>query len=167
MIGFKEIKVKEIENAVKLIGSDWMLITASDGERINTMTASWGNLGVLWGKNVITCYIRPQRYTFEVAEKTDRISFSFFGEEHRAALNYCGKYSGRDKDKFKEAGLGVSFIDGTPIINEAKMVLVCRKLYADFIKKENFLESGPLVNYKNEDFHKFYICEIEMVLVKK
>ncbi len=166
MNGFKEIKATDVENAVKLIGSDWMLITASDGERTNCMTASWGSLGVLWNKNVCTCFIRPQRHTFGIAEKTDRLSFSFFGEEYRKALSFCGSRSGRDTDKFAETGLDVSFVDGTPIINQAKLVLVCRKLYSDFIKKENFIDNKLLSNYKNDDFHKFYVCEIEKVLLK-
>ena len=43
MNGFREIDIKELQdNVVKLIGSDWMLITAGDAEKQNTMTASWG-----------------------------------------------------------------------------------------------------------------------------
>ena len=51
------------ENVFSLIGDRWMLITAGNGEVCNTMTASWGGLGILWGAPVATCYIRPQRYT--------------------------------------------------------------------------------------------------------
>ena len=166
MNGFKEINATEVENSVKLIGSEWMLITAGDGENINCMTASWGSLGVLWNKNVCTCFIRPQRHTFGIVEKTDRISFSFFGEGYRKELSFCGSRSGRDTDKFAETGLSVSFVNETPIINEARLVLVCRKLYADFIKKENFVDPALLSNYKYGDFHKFYVCEIEKVLLK-
>ena len=55
-------------NPFESIGRKGMLITATkeDGT-YNTMTASWGGVGVLWGKNVCTLYIRPQRYTFEFA----------------------------------------------------------------------------------------------------
>ncbi len=34
----------------------------------NTMTASWGGLGVLWNKPMATIYVRPQRYTFQFLE---------------------------------------------------------------------------------------------------
>ncbi|MBQ8140384.1 MAG: flavin reductase [Clostridia bacterium] len=166
MNNFKEITPYEIENAMKLIGKDWMLITAAKENNINTMTASWGDMGVLWGKNVCTVYIRPQRYTFEFVESSDRLSLSFFDEKYRGALKYCGTKSGRDCDKLADTGLTSTMIDGVPIINEAKLVLVCRKLYADDLKKDKFLVDEPLSNYKNDDFHRFYICEIEKVLTR-
>ena len=86
MKGFREILPNELENSIKLIGGDWMLITAADGEKVNTMTASWGCLGVLWNKNVCVAYVRPQRYTYEFIEKASTMSFSFFEEKYRDAL---------------------------------------------------------------------------------
>lgn len=166
MYSFKEIDPLELENAMKLIGSDWMLITAANNEKVNTMTASWGSLGVLWRKNVCTVYIRPQRYTYEFVENTDKLSLSFFDEKYRSALNFCGSHSGRDCDKFAETGLTPTNVNGTPIISEAKLVLLCKKLYADDIKRENFLSDEPLYTYEKNDFHRFYICEIEKVLLK-
>ena len=60
----KPIDPKAIDqNVFSLIGEKWMLITAGTAERCNTMTASWGGLGVIWGAPSATCYIRPQRYT--------------------------------------------------------------------------------------------------------
>ena len=46
------------------IGGDWMLITAGTQETgYNTMTASWGHLGSIWGhqKDALTSvvYVRP------------------------------------------------------------------------------------------------------------
>ena len=161
---FKEITPHELENAMKLIGKDWMLITASDGNNTNTMTASWGSMGVLWNKNICTVYIRPQRYTYTIVENSERLTLSFFDEKYRPALQYCGTRSGRDCDKFKDTGLTLANIEGTPAICEARLILVCKKLYADDIKKECFTSSEPLSNYKENDFHRFYICEIEKVL---
>ncbi len=58
-MAFKEVDIKSLTfNPFTKIGSEWMLITAGDQSGYNTMTASWGGLGVLWGKNVATCYIR-------------------------------------------------------------------------------------------------------------
>ena len=163
---FREILPSELENAIKLIGEDWMLITAADGEKVNTMTASWGCLGVLWNKNVCVAFVRPQRYTYEFVEKADTVSFSFFDEQYRNALRFCGSHSGRDCDKFKETGLTYSFDGETPIIEEARIILECRKLYADDLKKDNFILPEPLANYKNDDFHRFYICEIQRALIR-
>ena len=166
MAEFREIAPTEIENTIKLIGDDWMLITASDGERVNTMTASWGCLGVLWNKNVCIVYIRPQRYTYEFTEKSDKISLSFFTPEYKNALRFCGTKSGRDYDKFKETGLTLLFDGDVPIIGEADLVLECKKLYADDLKEDKFLAPELLVNYEKKDYHRFYICEIEKILKK-
>ena len=113
-----------------MIGEQWMLVTAGTAERCNTMTASWGGLGVLWGKPVATVYIRPQRYTLEFVEREDCFTLSFFGEEYRKALALCGSKSGRDVDKVKECGFTVAGAAcGAPYFEEAGLVLVCKKAY--------------------------------------
>ena len=88
-------------------------------------------------------------------------------EKYRDSLRFCGSHSGRDCDKFTETGLTYEFDEDTPIIEQAKLIVECRKLYADDIKKNNFIISDPLVNYKDGDYHRFYICEIEKVLVRE
>ena len=165
--GYKEIAAEELENAVKLIGKDWMLITARDGEKVNAMTASWGGLGELWHTPVAFCFVRPERHTYGLCEKEDRISLAFFDEEYRSALTFCGRNSGKDMDKLKEAGLTTSEIDGVPVINEAKTLLICRKLYADDIKESCFVDRSMLKYYEKEGFHRVYILAIEKVLKKK
>ena len=163
----REITPFEIGNVMKLVGKDWLLITASDGERVNTMTASWGLMGVLWHKNVCTVFLRPQRYTKQFVDKAERISLSFFDEQYRDALKFCGTKSGRDYDKFAETGLTLTETDGVPTIREAKLTVICRKLYADTIREEAFLEDSPLACYPQKDYHTFYVCEIEKVFVRE
>ena len=163
----REISPYEIDNAMKLIGKDWMLISAEKDGAVNTMTASWGSMGVLWNKPVCTVFIRPQRYTYEFAESTDTLTLSFFDESYREALKFCGTKSGRDYDKLRECGLSYELCGRAPIINEARLVIVCKKLYADDLKEEKFLTPEPLSNYKAGDFHRFYICEIEKVLIRE
>ena len=103
---FKEISVSELnKNAFKLIGKDWMLITSGTEEKLNTMTASWGGLGVIWNTNVSFIFVRPQRYTFEFLEENDYYTLSFFGDEYKKVLSYCGKNSGRNVDKISATGL--------------------------------------------------------------
>ena len=167
MIGFKEIPISGASDAIDLIGKEWMLIGAADGEGANAMTASWGTLGTLWRFPVCICFIRPQRYTFGLAEQNDRLSFSFFGEEKRDALAYCGKYSGRDGDKLKATGLDYELVDGTPVFADARMTLICRKLYADDLKENCFIDKNVLSHYAEKDYHRFYVCAIEKVLVKE
>ena len=164
---FKEISPYELDNALKLIGKDWMLITARDGEKVNAMTASWGCLGVLWNRPIAVCFIRPQRHTFGLAEEQDRLSLAFFGQNRRDALSLCGTKSGRDCDKISEAGFTTSDADGVPVINVAQILVIGRKLYADYIKEDCFIDNKMLDFYKEKDFHKAYVLEIEKVLVKK
>ncbi|NCC69149.1 MAG: flavin reductase family protein [Clostridia bacterium] len=149
------------ENVFSLIGDRWMLITAGEGETCNTMTASWGGLGVLWNRNVATVYIRPQRYTYEFIERSKCFTLSFFGEEYRPQLKLCGSKSGRDIDKVKECGFTVkTTAGGTPYFAEAELVLVCRKLYYSDMDPAHFLDGTIEENYKNHDYHRMFIGEI-------
>ena len=69
---FKEISVKDVkENFVKLIASDWALLTAGDENAFNTMTVSWGSIGELWGKDMATVYVSPQRYTKKFIDENE------------------------------------------------------------------------------------------------
>ena len=163
---YKEIPVYEMENVQKLIEKDWMLITARDGDRVSGMTASWAGLGELWNTHVAFCFIRPQRYTYNLTEREDYVSLAFFDEEYRPALSLCGTKSGRDTDKLTEAGLTAGEIDGVPVIEEAKMIVIGKKLYADYIKEDSFTDEMPLQYYEKRDFHRFYVYEIKKVLVK-
>lgn len=168
-LGFTAIPPEEIGNAISLIGTDWMLITAKDtqNQRVNAMTASWGCMGVLWNKPICVCFIRPQRHTFTLAEQNERLSLAFLGDGYREALKLCGTKSGRDLNKPEAAGLHTSALDGVPIIEEAELLLIGRKLYADDLKKDAFLDPSLLSNYKNDDYHRIYVLEIESVYRKQ
>ncbi len=89
------------ENAIKLIGEEWMLIAAGNADRFNMMTASWGMMGFLWNKPVVTVFVRPQRYTFEFMENNAYFTLDFLGKENRKALNVCGSISGRCANKIE------------------------------------------------------------------
>lgn len=166
-MGFKEIAVEELNfNPFTKIGTEWMLITAGDEKSFNTMTASWGGMGIMWNKKVITAYIRPQRYTKEFVDANELFTVSFYDKEYRKALNICGTKSGRDCDKVKEAGLTPCFIDGTTAFEEANMIFVLRKLYSDPMPAENFLDKEiDQKYYPNKDYHTMYVSEIVKVLV--
>ncbi|MCK7517924.1 MAG: hypothetical protein MZV64_09550 [Ignavibacteriales bacterium] len=63
---FESVDLENLsDNPWKLIGKDWMLVTAGNLASWNTMTASWGGLGVLWHQNVAFVFVRPSRHTFE------------------------------------------------------------------------------------------------------
>lgn len=167
-MNFTEINCENLNmNAFKSIGKDWMLITSGNKEKFNTMTASWGSVGVLWNKNIATIFVRPQRYTFEFLENNDFYTLSFFDDEFKKELAFCGRNSGKDLDKVKSTGLAPIFDDNFMFFSQAKLVFVCKKIYTDFIKPDNFLDDSIKINYENNDYHKMYVGEIVKCLVKK
>lgn len=165
---FEKMDPKALDqNVFSLIGDQWMLITAGTEEKCNTMTASWGGLGVLWGKPVAIVYIRPQRYTLEFVEREDTFTLCFFGEGYRKALALCGSKSGRDVDKVKECGFTVATAEGAPYFEEADLVLVCKKAYWQDMDPTHFLD-GEIDGkwYPEKDYHRIFIGEILEVLRK-
>ena len=167
-MSFKEIKPELLtDNPFKLINGDWMLITAGTAESFNTMTASWGGLGVLWERKVAFCFVRPTRFTYEFIERSQNFTLSFFEETHRKALQYCGSHSGRDGDKIKAAGLTPVVDGGFVRFAEARLVLGCRKLYFQDIKPERFLDPKIETMYPQKDYHRMYVGEIVKCLRKE
>lgn len=166
MSDFKEIPVSELKfNPFTMIDKDWMLITAGNAEKCNTMTASWGALGELWKKYVSLIFIRPSRFTLDFIEKEDYYSLCFFDEAHRDALNYCGSHSGRDGDKIKAAGLTPVCNEAAPYFKEAKLVFICRKMHGQKIDPACFIDKSiDETCYPKKDYHKMFIGSIEKVL---
>lgn len=168
MADFREVPAGAIpDNAIRLIGDDWMLITAGTLDSYNTMTASWGALGVLWGRPVAFCFVRPQRHTYGFIERHDTFSLSFFRERYRNALTFCGTKSGRDVDKAREAGLtALAGNDGTVHFEQARLVFECRKLYFQDIDPDRFLDPAIADNYPKQDYHRMYVGGITRCLLR-
>lgn len=167
---FKEINPDLFNaNVIRLIGKEWMLVTAGTVGDFNTMTAAWGGLGYLWNMPVAFIFVRPQRYTFEFTEKYPKFSLSFFEKEHKDALMFCGRNSGRDFDKIKETGLSVfESAEGNILFDQAKINIECSKLYADDIKESKFVL--PEVDhriYPEKDYHRFYIGKIDHLWIDR
>ena len=164
-----KIKPEELtENVFHLINDDWMLVAAEDGGRTNAMTASWGGVGILWGKKVAFVFVRPQRYTKEFIDKSDKLSLSFFDDSWRKMLNYMGTVSGRDEDKIAASGLHVEMVNSAPVFQESRMAIICRKLYAQPMEEACFLDQELIAkNYPDRDYHTVYVVEIEKILVQK
>ncbi len=169
MGNFKEIKPKDLnQSTFQLIGHDWMLITAGKEDKINTMTASWGTFGIMWGKNVISIVVRPQRFTKEFIDFSSTFSLTFFDESHKKDLEYLGSVSGRDEDKLSKTNLTVTYIDNTPSFEEAKLTIICEKLYAQELNPESFMDTTlDKQFYSEKDYHTIYIAEVKKILIKE
>lgn len=161
VIGFKQTEPEEIRfNPFKLIGKDWMLITAGTEDGFNTMTASWGGMGVLWEKKVCFSVVRPTRYTYRFLEENDTYTLSFFSSRFKKALTICGTKSGRDTDKVRESGLEPAFDGDAVFFRQARLVFECRKLYFQDIIPANFRYSDLERFYPEKDYHRMYVGEI-------
>jgi flavin reductase (DIM6/NTAB) family NADH-FMN oxidoreductase RutF len=164
----RSIKPEELQkNPFSMIGKEWLLVTAEHEGKVNTMTASWGGLGIMWGKPVAYIVIRPQRYTKGFVDGAKTFSLSVLDEEYRKTLNYLGTVSGRDEDKVVKSGLNVAHEGDTPYFAEANTVLICRKLYAQPYDPQGFIDKSCDERcYPQKDYHTMYIAEIEQVLVR-
>jgi flavin reductase (DIM6/NTAB) family NADH-FMN oxidoreductase RutF len=158
---FQETKPEDIgRNPFKLIGEDWMLITAGTKDSFNTMTGAWGGLGIIWDKRVAMCLVRPNRYTYEFMERSRSFSLSFFDEQYRDALTYCGTKSGRDVNKVAQTGLTPVFGEDTIYFAQSRLVIECRKIYFQDILPGNFLVPEIDGFYPKKDYHRMYFGEI-------
>lgn len=168
MSSFNLINPNDFNNsAFKTIGSDWLLVTAGSREKSNTMTASWGGFGIMWGKPVVYLVIRPQRYTKEFLDANECFSVSVLPENYRKALSYLGTVSGRDEDKITKSGLTLEYNGNVPYFAEAYTYMVCRKMFAQPMKPEYLIDTTIDSKwYPNKDYHVLYIAEIEQLLVK-
>ena len=152
-------------NIMRSLGTEWMLITAGTKEKYNTMTASWGGMGILWNRSVVFVFVRPQRYTYEFLENCDYFSLSFYGKEWTRALKFCGTNSGRDVNKAKVTGLIPVFDEKAPYFAQAKTVVICKKLYSQDMQESSILDEDLRQYYHGDDFHRVYVGEMTRVLV--
>ena len=144
-------------NPFTKIGKEWALVTAGNKEKANTMTVSWGGVGVLWGKNVAFIFVRDSRYTKEFIDANEFFSITFL----------CGSHSGRDEDKFAAAGLTLATRHNIPYVDEGNFVLLCEKMSATRITEDSFLL--PEIKekwYKDGDMHTMYVAEIIDILAR-
>ncbi len=158
-------------NPFSKIGTEWMAVTAGDARKANTMTASWGTVGVLWGMNVASVFIRESRYTKEFIDRNDTFSLTFFDpaqKECKLALKYFGAVSGRNEDKISSAKMHLDYAkNGTPYIDEGNLVLICRKLSATRLLPEQFVD-GSIDGkwYADKDYHTMYVAEVTEILAR-
>lgn len=167
---FKEMQFTDVkENVVDLLKNRWGLVTAGTAENYNTMTVSWGAVGELWGKDMATVYIRPQRYTEEFIDKEDYFTLSFYPADMKQRIHgVCGSKSGRDIDKAEVCNITPCFDENAPYFEEAELVLVCKKMAKSKFDPADFID-GTICDkwYELKDFHYIYYGSIEKVLISE
>ncbi|MBN1297446.1 flavin reductase family protein [bacterium] len=168
MNGFTSIDPADFTEPIfERIGHDWFLLTAGIPGAFNTMTCSWGGMGVLWNQPVCFVFVRPGRYTYHFVEREDLFTLSFFDTRYRSALSFCGTHSGRTVDKTRETGLTPICPDAGGIaFAEASIIVTCRKLYADDLKESGCVDRAIVTLYPEKDYHRMLIGGIQGILKK-
>lgn len=142
----------------------WFVLTAGNFQekKYNSMTVSWGTLGIMWNKPVVQVVIRPARYTLEFLEHSSDFTLCAFPENYRKSVNLLGSKSGRNSDKIKESGLTPckSSKVKAPSYIEANLVLECKKIYSDVMNPKGFLDPTIEQNYPLGDYHRIFFGEI-------
>ncbi len=152
-----------------------VLVTAGSGiekGQWSTMTASWALAGYLWNRPTAALFIKPQRYTAEIADDEDYLTVSFLDwkdEKMLEALKVCGTTSSRTGEKADKAGLTpILHDDGIIGFEEAKLTVSCRKIYCSQLDSDLFLDPQVIIDcYPNKDFHYVYFCELRDAYIKK
>jgi len=169
----KEIKLEDLKiNPCLLIGKEWMLVSSGTEDKFNMMTASWGHIGALWGHHLdgratTEIFIRPSRYTDLFLDRNECYSLCFFDDEYHTDLAYLGSHSGRNDNKLDKTKFHVKFIDGVPCYEEAKLIIICKKIYKGKIEENGFIDQNIIPEYyPYGDFHNVYVGEILKILEK-
>jgi len=154
------------------IDQEWALLTSGGKEKFNSMTISWGGLGTIWNKPVVTVYVKPIRYTYEFMENNEYFTLSFYDENYRKDLGILGSQSGRNLDKIALTNLTPEFLDNTTTFKEAKLTIVCKKIYFQDLDINNIdIESVTQQEidrfYKTEPAHRMYIGEVIDIIDKR
>ena len=147
------------------IDQEWAVLTAGKKENFNSMTISWGGLGTIWNKPVVTVYVKPIRYTYEFMENNEYFTISFYNKEYKEDLAILGSKSGRDSNKVSLTKLTPEFLEKSVSFKEAKLTIVCKKIYFQDMDIKNIDINSVTQKevdrfYKTEPAHRMYIGEV-------
>ncbi len=163
--------IDPMEHATQILAglrSGALLTVRCDG-KVNTMTISWGTLGIEWSRVIFTAFVRGCRYTEPMLAKTMEFTVNIpFEPIDRTITQVCGTKSGRDMDKIAELGLTLEEPDviSAPGIRELPVTLECKVLYAQQQYPEHFIDEKARARYPenptniHDDFHTAYYAEI-------
>ncbi len=159
-------------NPFTAIGKDGFLITAGNPKDFNIMTASWGSMGVLWGRNIVTLYVKASRHTHQFLEASEGFTCSFLEPEMKDTLLWCGQHSGRDSDKVAATGLIPEYLfadSGAERVTfkQATLVLSCTKACVMQMESSQLVLPELAKRYEDGDYHTVYIGFIDKVLAKQ
>ena len=159
------------ENAEKNIEqlSKGAFLTTKLGDKVNSMTIAWGSIGFIWGKPVFMAMVRPQRYTYEIIEKSNEFTVTIPYGDVKNAIGFLGSKSGRDMDKLAE--LKINTVKGekidTPVLEIEGMHFECKVVYKTTMTGDNLETNIDSSKYPLKDYHTLYFGEIVSTYVSQ
>ncbi len=140
----------------------WFVLTCGNNKDFNSMTVSWGSMGVMWAKPFVQVVLRPQRHTLKFMEQYPTFTLCAFPEKYRESLTLLGSKSGKDSNKLNETEFTIcpSSTVEAPSFNEAELVFECKKMYRQDMNPKNFLLDDIEKNYAKKDYHRIFFGEI-------
>lgn len=155
--------IKHLDKTMKYFHRQGGFLTSKNKDIVNTMTISWGSIGLEWGKPIFTIMVRKSRYTHDIIENSGEFTVSIpIDSSMKNALSLCGSKSGKDIDKYKLAEIKTKESKklSTPVIDECGIYYECKVVYKQDINPE-FLENDIKDStYLEGDYHTIYYGEI-------
>ena len=147
-------------NPFSCFDHDWALLTAGTLSSCNSMTISWGSMGTIWNKPIVTVYVRPDRYTWKFLKENELFTVSFYPEDCRDALMKMGRLSGRDVDKAAASGLTPCAAGDSVSFREATRTLICRKLYMNQLNRAELPAEAAKIYQNGIEPHYLIMGEV-------
>lgn len=169
----KEIEVFDYASEIIKAVNGGVLLTTKADDKVNSMTISWGTLGIEWGKLIFTVFVRENRFTKQQLEKNPEFTINItIGEFNKKILGVCGTKSGHETDKIKELDLSLESpnVISVPGIKELPLTLECKVIYKQKQDEKEVTEENKNKFYpqdvessfhgSNRDYHTAYYGEI-------
>jgi len=140
-----------------------LLVSAGAGGKPNAMTIGWGAVGPIWGKNIFAVLVRPSRHTCTLLNESDSFTVCLPAPDMRAAVEFCGEYSGRDSDKLAACNLRtiLSTKVSAPGIAGCPVIYECRIVHRNEVNPATL--ARDITAYPRGDYHRIYFGEIMAV----
>jgi len=138
-----------------------VLLTTKAGGQTNTMSISWGTLGIQWGLPIFTVFVRGCRHTSPMLEENAEFTVNIPLEEaDKEIIRFCGTKSGRDVDKFRALGLETEEPEKitVPGIRQLPLTLECKVIYKQQQYPDCMTDPEPPTHYpeNSQDIHADY-----------
>ncbi len=139
-----------------------LLVSADSNRQPGGMTIGWGTMGEIWGRHIFTVLVRPSRNTYRLIELTGDFTVNVLPAELSSAVDYFGRVSGRNEDKWQKTNLHPvpSRRVHSPIVDEGILHLECKIVHRHDLVPTNIAPEIIPAFYPSGDFHRVYQGEI-------